>query len=251
MKRTFSNAKIDLSDIRPVDPQVLERIKTLEISLKQHHNSIKEIRTTIKTSKNEQKLLTAGHEKEMRTLNELLSDLNRSITILEQQETRQLEKRQELLDSILILKEELDSKDQVLVQIQQEFEQSRQDREMLLQERFESEKEALEEVREAKALLLKELDEIMVLQQEFEEASMGVLETCGIHEAEALKVRLGELNEMILELEQAIVETRNSSQVEEKNADELVSHILFFFIYEFIDDLPKHYLRFNPIVFCE
>jgi len=230
MKRSFSNAKIDLSDFRPVDTQVLERIKNLEISLRQHQNSIKELKTTIRATKNERTLMTAAHDKEMIALNEMLSDLNRSVTELEAQESRQMDKRQEWLDSILILREELDNKDNEIARIQQEFEQSREDRETLLRERQESEKEALEEVRKIKDSLLKELVEITGLQQEFDEAASGVMSTCGVQEAEALKAKVRELDDMILDLERAIIDSRNSTQVEEKNADDLI--LMFEKIYE-------------------
>ncbi|KAG0051144.1 hypothetical protein BGZ83_004046 [Gryganskiella cystojenkinii] len=222
LKRSFLDAKINLSDMRPVDAQVLEKIKNLEISLKQYQNAIRPLRTKIGTSQNEIKLERAAHDSAMMAWNEKLSALTRSVEALEEEETRQQAKKQELLESIQILGEELENKDEELVRIQHEFEQSREDRERLLQEREESEREALEEVREVKAKLLQELEEILVLQQEFDEASRGVMDTCGYNEGEALKARLQELDETILELEQAIIESKNSSQVEEKNADELV-----------------------------
>ncbi|GJJ68821.1 hypothetical protein EMPS_01167 [Entomortierella parvispora] len=230
MKRSFSNAKIDLSDFRPVDTQVLEKIKNLEISLEQHQNSIKELKTTIRATKNERMLMTAAHDKEMIALNEMLSDLNRSVTELEEQENRQMDKRQELLDSIQILREELDTKDNEIARIQQEFEQSRENRETLFRERYESEKDELEKTLESKEKLLEELDEIMKLQQEFDEAAAGVMSTCGVHEAEALKARVRELDDTILDLERAVIDSRNSTQVEEKTADDLV--LMFEKIYE-------------------
>lgn len=217
-----SSAKLQLSDIRPVDIRILERIKNLEISLEQHRDSEGQFQRNILSTQQDLARAKEQHEKHMQASKAQLQTLRRKVEELNAQSQENNNRIQELLVIVKELDKDRGGKEAKLAEIKDEIKEMMEHKEKILREREETEKEGLEYVRKKKEELLKEYLDILKTNRTVDQYSDQLLRDYGPEKVEALREQVRAKDARITELMALVEESESTLMVEEKIADDLV-----------------------------
>ncbi|KAG0006608.1 hypothetical protein BGZ65_006105 [Modicella reniformis] len=217
----ISNAKLQLSDIRPVDTQILERIKNLEISLDQHRDSERQFKRNITSM--QQDLVTAKEKHEQSTL-EGRTHLDASRHKMEELNALYQENKnriQELYETTQELYEDRAAKEAKLEDIENQYEELKRNKERILQEREETEREGVEYLQERNEELRSEQVNFRSVNQESQD-EVGMQRDYGPEGLDLLKQMHQEYDDEIAKLEALVAEPENALMTEDKIAHDLI-----------------------------
>ncbi|KAI1317936.1 hypothetical protein EDD11_007458 [Mortierella claussenii] len=223
-----STAKLQLSDMQPIDTKTLERIKSLEISLQQHKDSEEQFRKRIQAARHDLVTSKEHHEHTMQVKTQTLRNLKRALDKLQHQSLHNSGRLQELWDMTRTFNDNLTKKENAIMEHKQRFAELKRYRDEILKEKQETEAEELEKIRAEKRALERELDECMEMIIDFQNCLVAMDNTFTADQVQALKDRAREQDERSAQLEAMIAEAR--SEMSEKTAEDLIS--LFEDIYE-------------------
>ncbi|KAF9113540.1 hypothetical protein BGX27_001350 [Mortierella sp. AM989] len=224
-----SNAKIQLSDMQPVNPDLLERIKNLEISLKQHRDSEDQLLKNIKSTKQEYNAAKEHHEQVMRSGRIRLEELKHKIDLLQAQSLRNTGILQELWDQVQTLNHSLEEKKIQVHEHKAAFLDLKNSREEILSERQETEEDQLRILQRKIDEQIAEYNEILELVADIHKVAKNLEKSFGQDVIKELKAKIQDKDERILQLQAAGAQFKSALVVEEKNADDLMD--LFRTIY--------------------
>ncbi|KAG0283206.1 hypothetical protein BGZ96_012420 [Linnemannia gamsii] len=222
LNRSTSNAKIQLSDMQPVETKVVERIKNLEISIDQHRASHDQLEQLIQSLHQDLASVKEKHEAVVQVADARSRELKSSMDELQETSLANSGRLQELWELVRQLSEDLAGKESQLVEIQNRIGELRQSREEILQDREETEREALEITRVEKAKLLVEYEEIQGIEQSCVDIMEELKKSFSSEEIESKRAKFMENEDRIAQLESMIAENKTSSMIDERNADELI-----------------------------
>lgn len=225
LNRSTSNAKIQLSDMQPVETKVVERIKNLEISIDQHRASHDQLEQLIQSLHQELASVKEKHEAVVQVADARTRELKSAMDELQETSLTNSGRLQELWELVRQLSEDLAGKESQLVEIQNRIEGLRQSREEILQDREETEREPLEITRMEKAKLLVEYEEIQGIEQSCIDIMEELKKSFSPEEIESKRAKFMENEDRIAQLESMIAENKTSSMIDERNADELVRYL--------------------------
>ncbi|KAG0370242.1 hypothetical protein BC939DRAFT_525224 [Gamsiella multidivaricata] len=230
LNSTVSNAGLQLSDIIPLDAKTVERIKSLEISLKQHRDAEERLKRDIRSTRHELVTSTEQHDKVMQMGRTQLRNLKRDLDKLQEQSLKNSGSLQQLWEIIRGLNDSLAAKDQELIKIKNRFQEMEQHRQEILKDREETEVEALQQLRAERDKLRVEYEEVMKITEEFPEISVQLKKMFKPETIESIKANIQKKDERIAELENMIAESKKVLGTEEQKAEALAH--LFNKVYE-------------------
>ncbi|KAG0001436.1 hypothetical protein BGZ80_003443 [Entomortierella chlamydospora] len=229
LSSTTSNAKIQLSDMQPVDADLLERIKNVEISLKQHRDSEDQILKKIKATKQEYHAVKEHHEQVMQAGKTRLKNMKRAFDRLQEESLKNSGNLQELWEKVRESTIELEEKDNRIIELKREFVESKKIREQILKDRSETEEETITRLQKQIKQREMEYDDILNFVAEAIELEKSLGMSYGEDEIESLKAKILDKDARILQLE-ATKAQYSAAMIEEKYADDLIQ--LFKMVYE-------------------
>ncbi|KAF9903326.1 hypothetical protein EC991_003973 [Linnemannia zychae] len=230
LNRSTSNAKIQLSDIQPVETKVVERIKNLEISIEQHRASHDQLEQFIQSLQQELKTVKEKHEAAVEVADARMRELKSAMDQLQETSLANSGRLQELWELVRQLSENLANKESQLNEIQNSIEELKQLREEILQDREDTQRIPLERTRMEKAKLLVEYEEIQKIEQSCLEIMEELQKSFSPEEIEIKQAQVMANDDRIAHLESLIAENKSSVMIDERNADELV--LMFDKVYE-------------------
>ncbi|KAF8933263.1 hypothetical protein BGZ58_006482 [Dissophora ornata] len=219
---TTSNSKLQLSDMQPVDARILDRIKSLEISIKQHRDSEEQLKRNLHGTREEAATEKECHDQVMKLGEARLRILSRMIDHLQAQILKNSGKLQEHWKVSRELHDDLSGRENELIEIKNQFQELQRHREEILRDKEESEKELQRAHDEEKDRLISELEELAEMKQECSETSVELKGNFGLGTVEAMKQSIQERKERIMDLERMLSESKSVVMVDEVKADELV-----------------------------
>ncbi|KAF9138195.1 hypothetical protein BGX30_009438 [Mortierella sp. GBA39] len=222
LNRSTSSAKIQLSDMQPVETKVVERIKNLEISIEQHRASHDQLEQITQSLQQELTAVKEKHEAVVQVADARTRELKSAMDELQETSLSNSGRLQELWELVRQLSEDLASKEGQLVEIQNRIEDLKQNREEILQDREETEREPLEITQMEKAKLLVEYEEIQGIEQSCVEIMEELKRSFSPEEIEKKRAKVMENEDRIAQLEGMTAESKTSSMIDERNADELI-----------------------------
>ncbi|KAG0375358.1 hypothetical protein BGX24_009218 [Mortierella sp. AD032] len=230
LNRSTSNARIQLSDIQPVETNIVERIKTLEISIEQHRASHDQLEKFIQTLQQELAAVNGIHKAVVEVADTRMRDLKSDMDQLQEASLANSGRLQELWELVRQLSENLASKESQLIEIQNRINDLKQRREEILQDREDTEREPLEIIRMERAKLQLEYDEIQMIEHSCAEIMEQLKKSFSSEEIEVKQARVMQNDDRIAQLENKITKNKSSSMIDERNADELI--LMFDKVYE-------------------
>ncbi|OAQ36413.1 hypothetical protein K457DRAFT_119798 [Linnemannia elongata AG-77] len=243
LNRSTSSAKIQLSDMQPVETKVVERIKNLEISIEQHRASHEQLEQLIHSLQQELTTVKENHEAVVQVADSRTQELKSAMDELQETSLSNSGRLQELWELVRQLSEDLAGKERQLVEIQNRIEDLKQSREEILKDREETEREPLEITRMEKAKLLVEYEEIQGIEQSCVEIMEELKKSFSSEEIEKKRAKVMENEDRIAQLEGMIAESKTSFMIDERNADELI--LQFEKVYE--RRIRSHTLEFKAL----
>ncbi|KAF9916391.1 hypothetical protein FBU30_001423 [Linnemannia zychae] len=222
LNRSASNAKIQLSDIQPIETKTVDRIKYLEISIEQHRASQRQLDQLLDSLQEDVANVKRKHEAALQATDARTRELKSSMDQLQETSLTNSGRLQELWELVRQLSEDLADKESQLIETQNRIDDLKQSREEILQDREETEREPLEIIRMEKAKLLVEYEEIQEIEQSCVEIMEELKKTFSTEEIESKRAKVMENDERIAQLESTIADNKRSTMIDERNADELV-----------------------------
>ncbi|KAI8357037.1 hypothetical protein B0O80DRAFT_424964 [Mortierella sp. GBAus27b] len=219
-----SNAKLHLSDIQPIDRQILERIKDREISLDQHRDTADKLQDDILATQQKLDMAKGKHEQQMEADMTRLTSLRYNIQDLNTQYQKNDNMTKELLEAVEKLEKDHGEKDAKLAHIMDDYMEMVEDRARILQERDETDKEGLEYIRKTRGGLMEDYRTIARTTQTASQVSEQLLRKYGPEKVEALKDQVRHNEERIAELLALVDESENAMKSEEMIAEDLGEH---------------------------
>ncbi|KAG0221581.1 hypothetical protein BGX31_009729 [Mortierella sp. GBA43] len=216
-----SNAKLHLSDIQPIDRQILERIKDREISLDQHRDTADKLQDDILATQQKLDMAKGKHEQQMEADMTRLTSLRYNIQDLNTQYQKNDNMTKELLEAVEKLEKDHGEKDAKLAHIMDDYMEMVEDRARILQERDETDKEGLEYIRKTRGGLMEDYRTIARTTQTASQVSEQLLRKYGPEKVEALKDQVRHNEERIAELLALVDESENAMKSEEMIAEDL------------------------------
>ncbi|KAF9172867.1 hypothetical protein BGX21_010247 [Mortierella sp. AD011] len=229
LSSTTSNAKIQLSDMQPVDADLLERIKNVEISLKQHRDSEDQILKKIKATKQEYHAAKEHHEQVMQAGKTRLKNMKRAFDRLQEESLKNSGNLQELWEKVRESTVELEEKDNRIIEFRRESVELSKIREKILRERSETEEGTITRLQKQIKKREIEYDDTLNFAAEAIELEKSLGMSYGEDEIESLKTKILDKDARILQLEAAKAQY-SAAMIEEKYADDLIQ--LFKMVYE-------------------
>ncbi|KAF9090774.1 hypothetical protein BGX29_011291 [Mortierella sp. GBA35] len=230
LNRSTSSAKIQLSDIQPVETKVVERIKNLEISIDQHRASRDQLEQRVKSLQQELNTAKEKHEVVIQVAQARMRELKGVMDQLQETSLANSGRLQELWELVRQLSEDLSGKEAQLVNLQGDLEELKQRRDEILQDREETEGEPLERVRREKAQLQLEYEEIQAMELSCAHIMEELTKNFSAEEIEIKEAKVRENEDRIAQLQGMIAENKSSTMIDERNADELI--LMFDKVYE-------------------
>ncbi|KAF9121581.1 hypothetical protein BGW39_010418 [Mortierella sp. 14UC] len=230
LNRSTSNAKIQLSDIQPVESKVVERIKNLEISIEQHRASHDQLEQLILSLRQDLRAVKEKHEAVVEVADARIRELKNAMDQLQETSLANSGRLQELWELVRQMSENLASKESQLIEIQNGIEELKQLREEILQDREDTQRVPLERTRVEKAKLLVEYEEIQKIEQSCVEIMEELQKSFSSEEIEIKQAEVMANDDRIAHLESLITENKSSAMIDERNADELI--LMFDKVYE-------------------
>ncbi|KAF8950565.1 hypothetical protein BGZ46_004436 [Entomortierella lignicola] len=224
-----SNEKLHLSDMQPVDPKVLERIKNLEISIKQHRDTEIQKTKNIKTTRQEYINAKEKHNLVMQSGNSQLEQIRSDYQVLQDQSFLYSGIQQGLWPKLEKLQGKLDANENQVLEIRQEYLTGKAHRDKILKEREETNAVKKEDLERKITMYQAECESSLDTTEQVLKELEGIKKLGDSEEIERLRRKIREKDEMILKLKVAKAQFRSASMVEEKNADELIN--LFEMVY--------------------
>ncbi|KAF9582100.1 hypothetical protein BGW38_000645 [Lunasporangiospora selenospora] len=219
---TISSTKIQLSDIQPIEPKILERIKSLEISIKQHRDSEAQLLKNISALNVEIEAAREEHDQLMDVGQQELAKLSPEVDEFQNQSLQNSATIHDYWAALRQLEEQANEKDREINDLKMRLAELQESGEQILQDRNEDEGPAIEELQMSKVQI-----ELEILQQEQEREATQVKiteynDTYGIHAIQTLRKALARSQERADELMQALnSKTSPSEMIDEKKVDEL------------------------------
>ncbi|KAK3838488.1 MAG: hypothetical protein JOS17DRAFT_293080 [Linnemannia elongata] len=211
--------------MQPVETKVVERIKNLEISIEQHRASHDQLEQLTQSLQQELTTIKEKHEAVAQFADTRTRELKSAMDELQETSLANSGRLQELWELVRQLSEDLAGKEGQLVEIQDRIEDLKQSREEILQDREETEREPLEITRMEKAKLLVEYEEIQGIEQSCVEILEELQKSFSPEEIEKKQAKVMENEDRIAQLEGMIAESKTSSMIDERNADELILQV--------------------------
>jgi len=208
--------------MQPVETKVVERIKNLEISIEQHRASHDQLEQITQSLQQELTAVKEKHEAVVQVADARTRELKSAMDELQETSLANSGRLQELWELVRQLSEDLASKEGQLVEIQNRIEDLKQNREEILQDREETEREPLEITQMEKAKLLVEYEEIQGIEQSCVEIIEELKRSFSPEEIEKKRAKVMENEDRIAQLESMTAESKTSFMIDERNADELV-----------------------------
>ncbi|KAF9569984.1 hypothetical protein EC968_002386 [Mortierella alpina] len=207
--------------MQPVNTDVLERIKNLEISLKQHRDVEEQLRRTLQSTKQKHAALKrerasaaesweAKQEERKSTKDELLAEIHRV-----------LEEIQSWKELSTQWKQDLSEKAKKKAALEEQLRKNAEIRTTILQDRDETDREELEKWTFAERSLREEHEEFADLVEKSADLSVALVETFSESARKQQRSELRKLNKLIKELEAQVYEKNRSREIDETNAAEL------------------------------
>ena len=200
----------------------MERIKSLEISLEQHRDSERQFQRNIVSTQQDLARAEELHEQHMEAGKDQLWSLKRKIKELNAQSAKHNTRIQELWTLVQDLDEDCRAKEAKVAEIKDEYKELMEQRAKILQEREETEKDALEFVRVEKEKLQKEYVDIRNAKEAVSQKSEQKYKDFGPEMVQSLKERIQEGKERIAKLEAMVKEAKIALMEKENVADDLV-----------------------------
>ncbi|KAF9958528.1 hypothetical protein BGZ70_009167 [Mortierella alpina] len=217
--RTGSKNRITPSP--PVNTDVLERIKSLEISLKQHRDVEEQLRRTLQSTRQEHTTLKekrAGAAKAWEAKQEAKKD-EKDILLAEMQGMiRDINNWKELSTRC---KHDLLMKAIEKADLERQFREKDEHKANIIRDRDETEREELRTETLSERTLHKEYEDILGLVNDTSVASAALEKEFGESAVKQQKKEVKKLNREIAKLEAQVAEKKRSMKIDETNAAEL------------------------------
>ncbi|KAF9435174.1 hypothetical protein BGZ76_006756 [Entomortierella beljakovae] len=226
--RAASN-KIQLSDTEPLDPETMERIKNLEISIQHHQKSEESLLNKISLLKQEYVTSKEHHDQLIHTGNLKLQSIDRKMAKLQSESLNSSAEQQELWKKVDELDSRLKEVENEVSEQKRNFIELKEHKESILRERDETEIVAIANSKKNIKNNQIEYDQMVGILTEARNVEENLEESFGDGKVSELRAKVKEKNERIFQLQAARDESKSSMMVEEKIADELVN--LFEMIY--------------------
>ncbi|CAO3573341.1 unnamed protein product [Mortierella alpina] len=221
LKDTTSSASLHLSDIQPVNTDVLERIKSLEISLKQHRDVEEQLRRTLQSTRQEHTALKeqrASAAKAWEAKQDAKKDEKDMLLAEMQQMTGDIDNWKELSTR---WKQDLLRKADEKADLERKFREQDENKINILRDREESERKDLRTETRSERKLRKEYEDTLRLVDETSEISAAMEREFGRNAIRQKKNELKKLDRIIAKLETQVAEKKRSMEIDETNAAEL------------------------------
>ncbi|KAG0198726.1 hypothetical protein BGX28_007866 [Mortierella sp. GBA30] len=219
---TNYNPKLQLADMQPINAKVLERIKSLEISVKQHRDVEEQLRRTLHSKRQEHDALKEQHAKTAESWETKLADIRSRKEQLRDLLIENTDQMQDLMELSLRLEKDLSENSELKASLVDEITDMNERRDEIIQDREETELEAIEHLQTEKWRLGTELEELDGMLEGSREISKQMENTWGKDAVEGLQAELRELRELIAVKQADLDQKTRSMTIDEDNAAELM-----------------------------
>ncbi|KAG0250158.1 hypothetical protein BG011_008604 [Mortierella polycephala] len=224
INNSISNAKLQLSDMQPVNKKILERIKSLEISLNQHHDSESQLARNIDNISRD---LSADKEQHQQALQASKTRLEMLRQKLEQKHAKAdeiISNLDELYEQELQMMEEKAGMDKELQGLNGRLDEMKESKEQILREREETEADALEELRKKKEDRQAEYDDIRDINKNCSEQLDELENGPDMQRIMAKLARKEEMEKRIEELDIQLKEKMKAREIEGRDVQKMLQY---------------------------
>ncbi|KAF9178200.1 hypothetical protein BGZ51_007333 [Haplosporangium sp. Z 767] len=224
INNSISSAKLQLSDIQPVNKKILERIKSLEISLNQHHDSESQLARNIDNVSRDLNANKKQHQQVLQASKARLEMLQQKLKQKHAKADEIINRLDELYKQELQMMEEKADMDEELQALNDRLEEMKESKEQILREREETEGDALEELRRKKEDRQAEYDDILDINKQCSEQLDELENGPDMQRIMAKLARKEEMERRIEELDAQLKEKMKTREIEGRDVQRMLQY---------------------------